>query len=169
MNRTGPQPRGGATPAVPATLADRAVQPYDRMLMRRIMHAFYWLDDGLQAHLARTTGVSVPRAQSMIMVCIGDGVQRQADLATRLGVSKQAVQQALKELVGKGLVTVEQDPDNGRQRIVRFTARGRRLREVAVEGLLDLEALLEQRIGRARLDALQDALAVDWGPLPESG
>ena len=103
------------------------------------------------------------------LVYVGDGVQRQAELAARLGVSKQAVQQALKELVGKGLVTVEQDPDNGRQRIVRFTARGRRLREVAVEGLLDLEALLEQRIGRARFEALQDALAADWGPLPESG
>ena len=138
----------------------------ERVLLRRIMHAFYWLDDGLQAHLEREVGLSVPRAQSMIMVCIGDGVQRQTDLAERLGVSKQAVQQALKELVSKGLVTVEPDPENGRQRVVSFTARGERMRDLARQGLDRMEALLAERIGPRRLAALHDALDADWGPSP---
>ncbi len=130
------------------------------------MHAFYWLDDGLQAYMARQAGLSVPRAQSMIMVCIGDGVQRQADLAERLGVSKQAVQQALKELVAKGLVTISADPQNGRRRIVEFTERGQNMRDIARTGLLELEGELARRIGNERLDALYDALDADWGPSP---
>jgi DNA-binding MarR family transcriptional regulator len=134
--------------------------------MRTIMHAFYWLDDGLQAYMARQAGLSVPRAQSMIMVCIGDGVQRQADLAERLGVSKQAVQQALKELVAKGLVTISADPQNGRRRIVEFTERGQNMRDIARTGLLELEGELARRIGNERLDALYDALDADWGPSP---
>lgn len=157
--------RDGA--AVPAASTRQDTPGFERVLLRTLMHAFYWVDDGLQRHLARKTGISVPRAQSMIMVSMGDGLRRQTDLALRLGVSKQAVQQALKELVSKGLVTIGPDPLNGRQRIVEFTARGRRMRDIALQGLLELEDVLAERIGRARLDALHDALDVDWGPLPD--
>jgi DNA-binding MarR family transcriptional regulator len=156
----------GGAPAAAVGAREAAAATTDRVLLRTIMHAFYWLDDGLQAHLERQAGISVPRAQSMIMVCIGDGVQRQTDLAERLGVSKQAVQQALKELIAKGLVTVAPDPQNGRQRIVAFTARGERMRDLARQGLQELEGILAARIGVDRLEALRDALAIDWGPIP---
>lgn len=154
------------------TAAHRAEQhggDYGRMLSRTLLHAFYWLDDGLQAYMRRHQGFSLPRAQSMMMVCIGDGITRQADMARHLGVSKQAVQQALKALAAKGLVTVEPDPASGRQKLVRFTAKGQRMRDVARRGLLELEAELAQRIGRQRLDALHDALNAPWGPVPEPG
>jgi DNA-binding MarR family transcriptional regulator len=139
------------------------------MLSRTLLHAFYWLDDGLQAYMRRHQGFSLPRAQSMIMICIGDGITRQADMARQLGVSKQAVQQALKPLIAKGLVTVEQDPADGRQRRVRFTAKGQRMRDVARRGLLELEAELARRIGRPRVDALHEALNAPWGPVPDDG
>lgn len=138
----------------------------ERVLLRSLMHAFYWLDDGLQAHLEREAGFSVPRAQSMLMICISEGIERQTDLARRIGVSKQAVQQALKALVAKGLVTLEDDPGNGRQRVIRYTARDRRMRDVARDGLMRLEVLLAERIGRDRLEALHDAVEADWGPVP---
>jgi len=141
----------------------------DRVLLRSLMRAFYWLDDGLQAHMQQHAGLCVPRAQSMVMIALAEGLRRQTDLAERLGVSKQAVQQALKELVAKDLVRVLPDPHNGRQRIVEFTARGERMRDVAREGLRDLEALLTRRIGARRLAALYDALDADWGATPGVG
>ncbi len=146
-----------------------AGEDYRRMLSRTLLHAFYWLDDGLQAYMRRHQGFSLPRAQSMIMICIGDGITRQADMARQLGVSKQAVQQALKALTAKGLVTVEQDPADGRQRRVRFTAKGQRMRDGARRGLLELEAELARCIGRSRLDALHEALNAPWGPVPDDG
>lgn len=136
---------------------------HQEMLLRKLLHAFCWVDDGLQAHMLRETGISLPRAQSMMMACIDDGVTRQSDMARHLGVSKQAVQQSLKALVAKGLVTVVPDPDNGRQKIVTLTGRGREMREIAVDGVRRLEAALEQRIGARRLKALHEALDVDWG------
>lgn len=145
-----------------------AVPEHDRVLLRTLMHAFYWLDDGLQAHMRRQAGFSLPRAQSMIMVCLSDGIRHQTALARRLQVSKQAVQQALKGLVDKNLVTIEPDPDNGRQRLVRFTPKGEAMRDVARDGLARLEAELARRIGVDRLEALQDALNAPWGPVPES-
>ncbi|MEZ5557828.1 MAG: MarR family transcriptional regulator [Pseudomonadales bacterium] len=147
--------------------AAEAAPAYDEMLARRLLHAFYWLDDGLQAHMRREQGFSLPRAQSMMMVCIGDGIDRQSDMAKHLGVSKQAVRQALKELEAKGLVVIEPDPDNGRRKLVRFTPKGEQMRNVARRGLLALEQLLEQRIGAQQLRALRDSLSSDWGPTPE--
>ena len=74
---------------------------FEGLLLRTMLHGFYWLDDGLQAYMRKHSGISLPRAQSMMMVCIGDGIDRPSDLAARLSVSKQAVQQGLKEQIGR--------------------------------------------------------------------
>jgi DNA-binding MarR family transcriptional regulator len=139
----------------------------DPILLRTLMHAFYWIDDGLQAHMRREAGFSLPRAQSMIMVCLSDGIVSQSELAQRLQVSKQAIQQALRSMVRKGMVTIDPDPDNGRQRVVSVTPQGEAMRDIARRGLKELQDELERRIGRQRILALQEALNVDWGPVPE--
>lgn len=147
----------------------KAVDPepgsgHQEMLLRKLLHAFYWVDDGLQAHMVRETGISLPRAQSMMMACIDDGITRQADMATHLRVSKQAVQQALKALMAKGFVRIDPDPDNGRQKVVSLTRKGREMRQIARQGIRDLERALAERIGTTRLEALHEALDADWGP-----
>lgn len=140
----------------------------NHVLLRDLVHATYWIDDGLQAYMKQHAGMSIPRAQSMMMVYLTEGVDRPADLAKRLRVSKQAVQQGLKELMAKDMVRVEPDPTSGRQKIVRLTEHGRALRDIAREGLEGLERLLIRRIGKARVDGLRVALEEDWGPTPES-
>jgi DNA-binding MarR family transcriptional regulator len=85
-------------------------------------------------------------------------------MAEHLRVSKQAVQQALKALIAKEMVTVAPDPQNGRQKIVALTERGRKMREIARGGIAQLEVELARRIGKKRLTALHDALDAEWGP-----
>jgi DNA-binding MarR family transcriptional regulator len=136
----------------------------DRVLLRTLMHAYYWFDDGLQAYMQREAGFSLPRAQSMIMVCLTEGVTSPTELARRLKVSKQAIRQALRAMIEVGVVTVDPDPDNGRLRIVRVTARGRAMRDHARRGLPLLEQELARRIGRDRVEMLHDALNANWGP-----
>jgi DNA-binding MarR family transcriptional regulator len=133
-----------------------------------LVHATYWMDDGLQAHMRACAGMSLPRSQSMLMVYLSDGFDRPADLAKRLRISKQAVQQGLKELIAKDMVTLERDPENRRQKRVRFTDHGRELRDIAQQGLERLEAELSQRIGAERMQALGDALQANWGPGADS-
>lgn len=139
---------------------------YREMLLRKLLHAFYWVDDGLQAHMQRAAGISLPRAQSMMMVCIADGVRRQSDMAAHLRVSKQAVQQALRALMDKGLVVQDPDPDDRRHKVVTLTRRGRAMRNVAQEGVRRMEVELARRIGLKRLAALHDALDAGWGAPP---
>lgn len=49
---------------------------------------------------------------------------RQAELVTRMGISKQAVQQLVDELVADGILARVADPGDRRGRIVRLTAAG---------------------------------------------
>lgn len=138
----------------------------DRVLMRTLVHAYYWFDDGLQAHMQREAGFSLPRAQSMIMVCVSEGITSPVEIARRLKVSKQAIRQALRPMIEAGLVTVGPDPANGRQRMVQVTERGQAARDIARRGLARMERDLARRIGRDRLEALHDILNADWGPPP---
>lgn len=139
----------------------------DYGLLRDLVHATYWLDDGLQAYMREHAGMSLPRAQSMMMVYISEGVDRPSDLAKRLRVTKQAVQQGLKELIAKNILTIEPDPNNGRQKLIRLTDHGRELRNIARQGLEDLEATLKRHIGVEPVQAMRKALDTDWGTVPE--
>ena len=132
-------------------------------LLRTLVHATYWLDDGLQAYMKSNAGLSLPRAQSMAMIYLTEGVDRPSDLAAKLRVSKQATQQALKALQKKGIIEMTPDPENGRQKHVVFTDYGRNLGDIAKMGLFELEAELSQRIGVTRLQNLRSALDTDWG------
>jgi hypothetical protein len=51
--------------------------------------------------------------------------------------------------------------------VVTVTPQGEAMRDIARRGLQELQDELGRRIGRRRLDALHDALNVDWGPVPQ--
>ncbi len=159
------------TPIDPVTAAvdgDAPKEKFTQLLTRTLIHGFYWMDDGLQAHMQDQVGFSLPRAQSMMMICIGDGICRQSDIAKHLGITKQAVRQSVKELEAKGLVILDPDPQDGRQKVLVFTDKGQKMREVAGLGLARLEELLEQRIGQKNMRDLQRVMALDWGAAPNA-
>lgn len=142
--------------------ADHRVKP----LSRTLIHAFYWMDDGLQNYMMDHAGFSLPRAQSMMMISIGDGICRQSDIATHLRITKQAVRQSIKELESKELIVLDPDPNDGRQKVLRFTKKGEAMREIARGGLARLEQVLAERIGCGNVEALHKLLELDWGPVP---
>lgn len=114
--------------------------------------------------------MSLPHAQPMAMIYLTEGIDRPSDLAEKLRVSKQATQQALKELQvkakAKAIVELQPDPNNGRQKRVVFTTYGRDLGNIAKRGVFELEAELSRRIGANAVLNMRKALNVDWGTSP---
>jgi DNA-binding MarR family transcriptional regulator len=155
-------------PAIEGVDGNAPNEMFTQLLTRTLIHAFYWMDDGLQHYMQDQVGFSLPRAQSMMMICIGDGICRQSDIAKYLRITKQAVRQSVKELEAKGLVVIDPDPQDGRQKVLRFTDEGEEMRQVAKFGLERLEKLLEQRIGQKNMRDLQRALEMDWGSTPNA-
>jgi DNA-binding MarR family transcriptional regulator len=132
--------------------------------MRGLLHAFYWMDESMQSHVEAAGVNAISRSQSMIMSNIADGVTRPADLARRLGISRQAVQQLLADMQERELIDLVQDPSDARAKIVRFSTRGRNLGEITIRALEHIDTVLEQRIGSKALEDLRRLLVdTDWG------
>ena len=100
----------------------------------------------------------ITEARGAVIGQLRPGGLPQSALTAALGISKQAVQQQVDELVAEGAVERVPDPEDGRGKIVRLTRRG-----VAsiVEGN-EVKRAIEQRyiaqIGERKFAALNDAL-----------
>ena len=91
---------------------------------------------------------------------------RPADLARRLGITRQSAQTLVRGLVHKGLVELVDDPDDGRAKRIRLTASGKRAVPLALETFAQLERELSKRIGTRNVAQLRSALEADWGDSP---
>jgi DNA-binding MarR family transcriptional regulator len=100
----------------------------------------------------------VAEARGGVIGHLRPGGRPQSELAALLGVSKQAVQQFVDELVEEGAVERVVDPSDARGRIVRLTARGVAFIEEGNAVKREIEKRYAKRIGRDRLDALNTAL-----------
>ncbi len=79
-------------------------------------------------------------------------------LAQRLGISKQAVGQLVGELEQMGTLERVPDPSDGRAKLIRFSAQGRRWMMEGLGVLKEVEEDYAQKIGHERMEALYDAL-----------
>ena len=127
------------------------------------VRAFYWMDEGLQQNIRRRGGPSITHSQSLIIMSIGEGITRPSAIAERLGVSRQAIHQSLRELINVELVELVPDPDDGRAKLARLSKTGAPIQLMALEILGQLEIELGERIGKRRLHQLRSALEQDWG------
>jgi DNA-binding MarR family transcriptional regulator len=84
--------------------------------------------------------------------------QRPTELAARLGLSKQAVNDMLRELEEKGYIALEPDPDDGRAKRTVVTARGRRLGDLATELGREVGRRWEERVGEERYAVFEEVL-----------
>lgn len=83
---------------------------------------------------------------------------RGAELARKLGVSKQAVSQLITELEEWGVVEQVADPRDGRAKLVRFTPKGEQGLLHGLSVLQKLEHELSDKIGKRRMQELHTAL-----------
>lgn len=84
---------------------------------------------------------------------------RPSDIARSVGITKQAVQQLVDDLVGLQVVEVVPDPKDGRARLVRFTSQGQVAIAHGLGVLGELEEELAREIGKARMKELAAILA----------
>ncbi len=128
-----------------------------------IVRAFYWIDKSLHLTMRERGGPTISHSQSMIIMAIGDGITRPSAIADRLGVSRQAIHQSIRELVGLGLVQLMPDPDDGRAKLAKLSPTGAPTHQLAYDILTELEKELGKRIGTDQVKALRKALQMDWG------
>lgn len=128
------------------------------------------LVEGVQAGLADRGFSDVRPQHGFAFVRISAGDATLVDLADYLGVSKQAAGQLVDHLVGRGYVTREPHPYDGRARLLALTAKGRACTRAAEDALADLMGEWQRQLGPADLAGLTDAVnrLVTNGPIRPS-
>ena len=118
------------------------------------------LDEEALARVRAQSGISTLRpAHTKLLPHIDLGGTRLTDLAARLGVSKQAAGQLVDEMIGMGMLERAPHPDDGRARMVRFSARGRRGLLHGLGVLREIEGELAAKLGARDVAALRRLLA----------
>jgi DNA-binding MarR family transcriptional regulator len=87
-----------------------------------------------------------------------EGGTRVTELASKLGVTKQAVGQLVDDLQAYGWVERRPDPDDGRAKRVHFTEHGKASMLDGLQHLRSVEKQLTRALGKPVLTSLHDAL-----------
>ena len=98
-------------------------------------------------------------AQANLLGCLPRTGTRQGVLAERTGLSKQAVQQLVDDLVAAGIVERIPDPADKRARIVRYTDAGLAAMADGNRIKLAIEAQFAEQLGVRDLARLKEILA----------
>ncbi|MEO6688941.1 MAG: helix-turn-helix domain-containing protein [Dokdonella sp.] len=98
-------------------------------------------------------------ARANVIPCLDRAGSRQADVARRMGISKQAVQQLVAALVEDGVIEQQADPDDRRAQRIMLSAAGMAMLEVANTVKLSIEKDYKRRLGKTKF--LQLAAALD--------
>ena len=84
--------------------------------------------------------------------------QRPTELAAQLQITKQSVNDLLAHLEERGYVTREADPTDGRARVIRLTAKGRRLEKTVNSEAHAAEQKIAELLGPREFTHLRHAL-----------
>lgn len=136
------------------------------VLMAQLLNRFMWFDGALQKSLDARGHGGVRRLESMTMVYVHAGIRRPSELARLLGVTRQSMNTALRELEEKRLVYMAPDPEDARCKLVTFAPEGAGMRAEALEIVSGLEAELEARLGAKTVASLARIVSADWGEAP---
>jgi DNA-binding MarR family transcriptional regulator len=136
--------------------------PMGQLLLR----AFGWFDEALLARLAEEGWPALTRTQSLLMSQVHPDGIRSAELARRVGVTRQAVSQTVTELEAHGLLERREDPTNASAQLVSLTPRGSKSVATALAIFDELEGELARRIGTVQVRHLRQALSRNWGTPP---
>ncbi|MEV5716870.1 MarR family winged helix-turn-helix transcriptional regulator [Amycolatopsis mediterranei] len=132
-----------------------------------VRKAYRWYRDGVQSRLALQGDPALSMGQFELFAQVDWDGTSIAELARRMGTTRQSAHQAVRELVQADLLEVGPDPSSARSKLVRPTARAADRLRAARKVLVELEDELAKRLGLDRVEQLREILGADWGtPLP---
>ena len=130
-----------------------------RSLNRSLLEAWRSVDAQVARALeARGASDLSPRHAAALLLVERKG-SRLTDLASRAGITKQAMMQVVDDLEVMGHLRRTADPSDARAKIVRLTPKGQKERTEAGRAVSSVESRLRRRLGPDRFEQLKAALA----------
>lgn len=84
----------------------------------------------------------------------------QKNISDKFGAPKQTVNNIIKNLRDEGLIDQIQDEDDKRIRILRFTEKGKKVRDERLKPFIESNVRMKDRLGDEKLREIKDALTL---------
>ena len=128
------------------------------MDLATLMFVSYRAMDERVRQAMRDAGYDVTVAQARLAQRIAEDGTRLTELADRAGVTKQTASLLVVALEREGLVERVPDPEDGRARLIRLSARGREAAQRAMEVVIGVEGEWTAHLGPELTERLREAL-----------
>ena len=125
---------------------------------RMLLEAFRALDREIEEALLDRGASELSPSQARALLLVDRAGTRLTEIATRAGVTKQAMMQMVDELEESGCLRRTPDLEDGRAKVVRLTAKGVRQRARARQAVAAVETRIRRRLGTRLYEALHAAL-----------
>lgn len=135
-------------------------------LAAALLRAAEWFNDALLDRLEADGWPPLSRGHAQVFVNLDPDGTPPAELARRIGITRQSVQTLVQHLVDHDLVTLVDHPTDGRSHLVRLSSHGTQLARAAGTIMSDIETALADRIGPDGVGGLRTALSRPWGQPP---
>jgi DNA-binding MarR family transcriptional regulator len=130
--------------------------PFIGSMMRTTVR---WILDHVYDHVVAAGFDDLGRAHVRVFRYPSAEGLRPSELADRLEVTKQSVNDLLHDLEERGYLTREPDPSDGRARVVRLTKKGHALEDATYAGAASAQQAIADVLGPRRFPQFRDALA----------
>lgn len=135
-------------------------------LIRLLDITFSEYDAEITRRLSTTDYSDIRPAHGCVFGNVDPDGTRLTDLADRAHMTKQSVGEVVTDLQQRGYVERVPDPNDGRAKIIRLTARGHDAQALGWKLINDIEREWAERFGTERIAALRETLeAVTAEPL----
>jgi DNA-binding MarR family transcriptional regulator len=141
-----------------AGMTDQNIAEANRTLGWLLRLPYEALLDEVYGGLAERGFPDIRPAHSAVFRHIQPSGSRITDLAERARMTKQSMAYLVESLAAGGYVATAPDPADGRARLVRLTARGRRVWDALIALSSASEARMAERIGPRRMAELRALL-----------
>ena len=128
------------------------------MDLATLMFVSYRAMDERVREAMRDAGYDVTVAQARIAQRIAEDGPRLTELADRAQVTQQTASLLVAALEREGLVERVPDPDDGRARLIRLSARGREAAQRAMEVVIGVEQEWTEHLGPELTDRMREGL-----------
>jgi len=112
----------------------------------------------IRAQLHRIGATDLPANGVFILAGIDVAGGPRQDFPAELGITKQAVSQAIDVLVNRGYLTRRTDPGDRRRVVLELTGRGEEVVDAALGGIEAVDRQLEERVSPGQIAAMRAAL-----------
>ncbi|MEM6657884.1 MAG: MarR family transcriptional regulator [Pseudomonadota bacterium] len=107
---------------------------------------------------AQTEFAQVRQADIRVFAQLRGRTIKLSEIHREMGFSRQAAQQAVDRLVRHDMISVTDDPNSKRDKVVTITKKGQRWRTLAAEQIRQIESEIGETIGQDAKDSLRGYL-----------